>query len=168
MSAPWPAVGPPPPGPPPGWYPDPATGAPRYWDGTRWAAPGPAPYPYAYVAPLAEPSTTPALLAHLGFFIGGVILPLIIYAVTDASDRYNKVQATEALNFQLTVLIVSIGITVVGIPLAILTAGIFLVILIPAYIVAWVVSLVWTIQAIIAVTRRQEYRYPLNLRMVKP
>lgn len=28
---------------PPGWYPDPATGAPRWWDGYRWSLPGPPP-----------------------------------------------------------------------------------------------------------------------------
>lgn len=32
-----------PPQPPPGWYPDPATGGQRWWDGTTWATQSPPP-----------------------------------------------------------------------------------------------------------------------------
>lgn len=31
------------PGAPPGWYPDPYTGAPRFWDGVRWGPAAPTP-----------------------------------------------------------------------------------------------------------------------------
>jgi uncharacterized protein len=154
-------------GPPPGWYPDAVTGAPRYWNGAQWGAywsgPGQPVWPQPVVAP---PSTTLAILAHLGYVIGGVLLPLIIFLVTDASDRFTKVQAAEALNFQITVLIVYFGGIILMIGLAILTYGIALIVLFPALFAAWVVGLVWTIKATIAVSRREYWLYPLNIRMV--
>jgi hypothetical protein len=113
-----------------------------------------------------QPSTAPAMLAHLGYVIGGVILPLIIFVVTDDSDRFTKVQATEALNFQITGLIVYFGGIILTIVLGIATAGIALIVLIPALIAAWVLGLVWTIMAVVAVTRREYYRYPLCIRLV--
>jgi len=38
----------------------------------------------------------------------GFLLPLIIYLLTDNSDEFTKTHATEALNFQLTNLIVGV------------------------------------------------------------
>jgi len=154
-------------GPPPGWYPDTVTGAPRYWDGARWGAywlgPGQPNWPQPVVV---APSTTPAILAHLGYVIGGILLPLIIFLVTDASDRFTKIQAAEALNFQITVFIVYFGGIIVTIGLAVLTYGIALIVLFPLVFAAWVVGLIWTIKAAVAVSRREYWLYPVNIRMV--
>jgi uncharacterized Tic20 family protein len=152
-------------GPPPGWYPDPVSGAPRYWNGAQWGEywSGPPNWQQPVAVP---PSTTPAILAHLGYVIGGILLPLIIYLVTDASDRFTKVQAAEALNFQITVVIVYFGGIILMIGLGIVTYGIALIVLAPALFAAWVVGLVWTIKAAVAVSHREYWLYPVNIRMV--
>jgi len=154
------------PTPPPGWYPDPASGAPRYWDGYRWGAYWTPPYA-AWPAPPA-PSAGAATVAHLGFLVGGPLIPLIVYLVTDRSDSFTKVQAAEALNFQLTLFIVSFGAFAVLVPGALLTAGIALLAIVPLGVAAEVVAIVWCIKAAIAANRRQFWWYPFCFRMVKP
>ena len=84
----------------PGWYPDPA-GYIRWWDGRAWgpvaAPPGPPPPP--------QPNKAMAILSHLGPVVGGFILPLILYLVTDPRDLYTRHHASEGLNFALTIMI---------------------------------------------------------------
>jgi len=47
--------------PPPAWYPDPATGVQRWWDGTAWAPTAPPPPPAAlYPVPVPQPAYRPA------------------------------------------------------------------------------------------------------------
>lgn len=157
------------PSPPPGWYPDPANGASRYWDGSRWgafAAPRPG-YPQ-WQPPLAQQSTTAAIFSHFGFVIGGPILPLIIYLVTDRSDRFTRAHSAEALNFQLTVLIFSFLAIGGAVVLAILTFGIALVLMIPLFFAAAVLEIVWCVMAAVAAGRHEFWDYPWNIRMVKP
>ena len=98
-----------------GWYHDGTVL--RWWDGERW---GPA-------APPAQTSWQPidevdqgktlAVLSHVGMFILAIILPLIFRQTEGKTNRYVRHHATEALNFQLTFLILWIGgiITVVSI-----------------------------------------------------
>lgn len=83
---------------PPGWYRD-HTGYPRWWDGAQW---GP------YAPPPAVPrdsSQALAVIAHLGIVAGGVILPLAIYLSEGKKNSFVRHHAREALNFQLTFLI---------------------------------------------------------------
>jgi len=154
------------PAPPPGWYADPFSGAPRYWDGQRWGA-----YwtPEAYGGwppPPPQPSTTAAVLAHLGCIFGGFLIPLIVYLVTDRSDVFTKRQAAEGLNFQLTLLIVGFGGLFLAIVSVVVTAGLALIVLVPAFIALQVVGIVWCIKAAIAASRREYWLYPVCIRMV--
>ena len=84
----------------PGWYPDQA-GYVRWWDGQAWgpvaAPPGPPPPP--------QPNKAMAILSHLGPVVGGFILPLVLYLVTDPRDLYTRHHASEGLNFSLTIMI---------------------------------------------------------------
>ncbi len=87
----------------PGWYPDPV-GTLRWWDGQSW---GPAVGELPPAGPYApQPNKALAVLSHLGPVLGGFILPLVIYLVTDRNDTYVRHHASEGLNFQLSFLIV--------------------------------------------------------------
>lgn len=77
---------------PAGWYFDGLTQ--RWWDGAAW---GPA-------APDSNDRTL-ATLSHLGALMGGPILPLILYLISDDERRpETRHHGREALNFQLTFL----------------------------------------------------------------
>ena len=171
----------------PGWYPDPATGALRWWDGRAWGqvaaptgpagpagpagpvppgawgpAPGSGPPPPGYYAPPAPGATasnarSTAMLAHLLGWLTGFVGPLIIMLTAGKDDPFTKDQSTEALNFQLTMLI---GMLVSAV-LALVLIGFVLM------IVLAIANVVLCIQGAMAANRGEWYRYPVNIRMVK-
>jgi uncharacterized Tic20 family protein len=99
-----------------------------------------------------------SILCHLSTFlgIGYILLPLVVYlAMKDESD-YVHSNASEALNFHLSLLIYGLC----CIPL------IFIVIGIPILILLWIGSLVFSIVAAIRASDGKTYHYPLTLRLV--
>ncbi len=142
--------------PPPGWYPD-AQGVNRWWDGQQWgeaAAAVPA-VPATYQGSAGD-SKSMATLAQVLGIVTGFIGPLIIFLVNGDKDPYVKHHSSEALNFQLTVLIAYL----VSFVLMLVLVGFLL------FFVVWVLAIVWGIQAAIAANRGEWYRYPINIRMV--
>ena len=84
--------------PPPGWYHDGA--GMRWWDGSSW---GPAAPPSG----AQSDDRTFSMLCHGGIVVGGFILPLVFYLVSDEQTRpETRWHSRQALNFQLTFLAV--------------------------------------------------------------
>jgi len=100
-----------------------------------------------------------AMLAHLGGIILGFIAPLIVWAIYKDRDQFLKDQSTEALNFQITVLIGYLA-------AVILTAATLHLLGFLPYLI-WVGNLVFCIIAGMAANRGEAYRYPFALRLVK-
>jgi uncharacterized protein len=107
-----------------------------------------------------------AVIAHLsgmaGILVGGLIGflgPLIIYLMNKDSSVYVESQAKEALNFQITILIVGVG----CVALMVVSCGF----LFPLVFVPMVLQFVFAIIAALAVKDGQHYRYPFNLRFLK-
>lgn len=100
-----------------------------------------------------------AMLTHLSGILLGFIVPLIIWLTNkDKSDKaWLNTQAVEALNFQITIAI------------AYVACSILTVILIGALLmpVVWLVSLIFSIIAGMAVNKGESYRYPFALRLIK-
>ena len=139
----------------------------------RRAAPAPArggygqqpPPPGGYGDPGAPPPGAPgtgqlsqsderlwAMLSQIGAVVIGFIAPLIVLLVQGDKSPFVRAHAVESLNFQITLLIV-------GIPLTIITCGIGAII----FVVGWVFEIIAGIKA----NNGEEYRYPVNIRMVK-
>jgi uncharacterized protein len=93
-----------------------------------------------------------AMLAHIGAVILGFIAPLIVLLVQGEKSPFTRANAVESLNFQISLLIV-------GIPLTIITCGLGAVI----FLVAIVFEIIGGIKANNGVA----YRYPVALRLVK-
>jgi uncharacterized Tic20 family protein len=136
---------------PPGWYETPS-GPTRYWNGSAWVTPASPPTGQLTAAP-----TTTAVLAHLAMFFS-IIATLVIYLLADRTNRFTRAHVTEALNFQITALIVFAGIFIAALP----TLGLAMVLLLPAV----VVTVAWPIKAAVAASRHQQWRYPICLRLV--
>jgi uncharacterized protein len=86
---------------PPGWYFD-GQGM-RWWDGAKW---GPAAPPTGRTSD----DRTLSMLAHGGVLVGGFILPLILYLISNDRERpETRWHAREALNFQITFMVVHFG-----------------------------------------------------------
>ena len=106
------------------------------------------------------------LTALAGALVGGIaafVGPLIIWLVRREDDQFAAQHALEALNFNLMVT----GLVVVGMFLGILTLGLGLVIVVPLFLVLGVLWLVWTIQASMAASRGESYRYPVSIRLIQ-
>jgi hypothetical protein len=115
----------------------------------------------AAAVPLDDAQTRQwAGLAHLGGILG-FIPSLVIWLVFRARSAFVDQEAKKALNFQLTLLIASIALYIVGqfLPLDFLWNT--------ARFAVWVVSVIFSIQGYQAIQRGQAYRYPFTLELIK-
>jgi len=108
-------------------------------------------------AVLSKDATNIAMLCHLLGIFTGFVGPLIIWLVKKDDDSFIDEQGKEALNFQITVLLVMI---VSGL----LCLGCIGFVLLP---LVWITNLVFCVIASIKASNGQAYRYPLAIRFVK-
>ncbi|MBK7690797.1 MAG: DUF4870 domain-containing protein [Bacteroidetes bacterium] len=110
--------------------------------------------------PQTQPSSderTMAILSHVLCIIGSFIAPLIIYLLKKDESPYVKEHALEALNFQITMIILYI------------ISGILIFILV-GFLLIWALSLINLILIIVATIKASEdklYKYPFNFRLLK-
>ena len=97
-----------------------------------------------------------ATLAHISGALFHLLGPLVIYLVVKDRGPYVRTQAAEALNFWITV------------DLALLVSAVLVLVLIGiiGLIAIPVVAIVLAIVAAVATNRGEDYRYPVNLRIV--
>ena len=112
------------------------------------------PYPIAPMSP--EDQRLWATLAHLGGLLFGFLAPLVVFLVTKDRGPFIRSQAAEALNFRITV---DVGLILSAI-LTVVLIGII------GLVVIGVGSVVLQIVAAIATNRGEDYRYPVNVRLV--
>ena len=93
-----------------------------------------------------------AMLSHIGAVVLGFLAPLIVMLVQGDKSPFTRANAVESLNFQITLLIV-------GIPLTIITCGLGAVI--------FIVGIVFEIIGGVRANNGEAYRYPVNIRLVK-
>ena len=98
-----------------------------------------------------------AMLCQLSGILIGFIGPLIVMLVFGPRNAFVKKESTEALNFQITVLIGYL----IGFVLTLIIIGIFVIIAIA------IASIIFIIIAAVKNNQGIEYRYPINIRFVK-
>lgn len=99
------------------------------------------------------------LLTHLSGIVLGFIGPLIFWLIYRERSGFLNDQGKEALNFNITVALAY----VVAYILMLVTFG--LLFFLP--ILVWIGALVFQILGGMAANKLQQYRYPVNLRLVK-
>jgi len=97
-----------------------------------------------------------ALLANLGGILFSVIAPLIVYVIYKDRDPFVRRASSQALNFQIFVLI---GYAISGILMLILVGFI-------TALAVWVCSIIFPILAAIAANKGEDYDYPLIPQLV--
>lgn len=129
-------------------------------------------------SPISSDARSWSVGAHLGglgagLLSGGVLgflAPLIVWIARRDDDPFTDHHAKEALNFQLTVLLVIAASAVLAIPIVIvgvLTLGVGLVV---AAVAALAAVVAWFALPIVAASRAsssQGYRYPFTIRFVR-
>mgnify|MGYP001606534949 FL=1 len=110
-------------------------------------------------ASVSQEDKTLAMLTHLSGIILSFIVPLIIWLTNkDKADKgFLNDQAKEALNFQITLLIIY----VVGTILTIILIGALI------NLVAWLACIILSILAALKANEGVAYRYPFALRLIK-
>jgi uncharacterized Tic20 family protein len=108
-----------------------------------------------------------AMLAHLSgliaaFFFLGFLGPLVVMLVQGDKSPFVRRHAVEALNFQVTLLLLSIA-AVLGI---VFTLGIGALLIVPLAALVAIAALILIIVAMVKASGGEEYRYPLSLRLV--
>jgi uncharacterized Tic20 family protein len=98
-----------------------------------------------------------ALLANLGGILFSFIAPLIVYLIYKDRDPFIRRASTQALNFQIILLI---GYAISGI-LVVVIIGLF------TYLALFICAIVFPIMAAIAANKGENYDYPLIPQMVK-
>ena len=95
-----------------------------------------------------------ALLAHLSYFVFAIFGPLIIWLVKRDSSSFVEEQAKEALNFQLSIVLIGMlcGITIILLPVTILLG---------------IAGIVFSVMAGVKAYEGEDYRYPYTIRMIK-
>ncbi len=130
-----------------------------------------------YTTPPAPPAGVPAqderqwaMFGHLsaltGLFTGGlgnIAGPLVIWLVKKDTHAFAADQAKEALNFNITLLIIGLLLGLV----TVITFGIGALLTVPLGLLLGLAWLVLTILAAIKANEGTAYRYPFTLRLVK-
>jgi uncharacterized Tic20 family protein len=135
----------------------------------------PAPQPAGPLTPAEDQKW--AMWSHFGGIVG--FLPsLIIWLVF--KDRGAKVntEAKEALNWQITITIISIGVGIImgiiagvitGIAISSLNSGMLAIVPLITFIgwVPWLANIIFSVMGGIKVSGGGSYRYPFNFRFIK-
>jgi len=131
-----------------------------------------------YGAPPGQPPGSPtpddrnwASAAHWGAFVAGFVAlaflaPLLIMLLKGPQSPFVRRHAVESLNFQISLLIYSIGGGIAAILLTLATFGLGLLVVLPLLLALMIFVIVVMIQASIKAANGEDYHYPLTLRLV--
>jgi uncharacterized protein len=147
-----------------GPYPDP----PDPW--SRSGAPGPSGSP-APAGALTSEERGWGVAAHLSAFVGAWVAlaflgPLVVWLIGRERHPFIDHHAKEALNFNLTFLLIGVVGGIVAVVGAVVTLGLGLIAIIP---LAIALALLWIIFPIVAAVKAWDgegYRYPLTIRFI--
>lgn len=103
-----------------------------------------------------------SLLAHLVLSVIAIIIPIIMWVTKKDESPFVDDHGREAINFQITLVIYSVLFALLAIPIGILTCGVGFVLA----FVPYVLGLVGMIQASIASSKGEFYRYPMTMRFL--
>lgn len=115
-----------------------------------------------YVA-VREEDKTLGMLCHLLGIFTGFLGPLILWLVKKDSCPFVAHHGREALNFQITVFLVMVGLMAMTFVLIFVLVG---VIFIPVIMILQVLAIVAEVMAAVAAQRGDWHRYPFCLRLV--
>ncbi|HET7161577.1 MAG TPA: DUF4870 domain-containing protein [Rhodanobacteraceae bacterium] len=129
----------------------PPAGAPPTAEERQWAM-------FAHLSALLGAFVT-GWIGGWGWFLG----PLIIWLVKKDSMPFVNDQAKEALNFNITIAIIFVILTILGFA----TLGVGFLLALPLMIIIGIAALVFIILAAIKANEGVAYRYPFALRLIK-
>jgi uncharacterized Tic20 family protein len=125
-----------------------------------------------YFADISADEKQWAMFAHLSALVAtmltgmGFLGPLIIWVIQKEKMKFVDDQGKEALNFQLTLIGAGFVLGAIGAPLALLTFGIGLLLVIPLAAGLVIYGIVMPIIAGMKANAGEAYRYPYTIRVI--
>lgn len=112
-----------------------------------------------------------AMAAHLSALVAlvsipSLIGPLVVWLIKKDSSPFVAAHGSEALNFNISVLIYTVVGSIAMVLIGLVTFGFGLILIIPVVIVALILWLVYVIQGSIAASKGQDFKYPWTIRFV--
>ena len=123
----------------------------------------PAPPPIPAYQVISEEDKSLAMLCHLLGIFTGFIGPLILWLVKKDSSAFVGHHGREALNFQITLMLVMLGLGSVTVVLMFVVVGILLV---PVLFIVPILALVAEIISAVAAQKGEWHRYPCCIRLI--
>lgn len=103
-----------------------------------------------------------SLLAHLVLSGFAIIVPLIMWLTKKDESPFVDDHGREAINFQISLIIYSVVFAILAVVIGLITCGIGFVLA----FVPYVIGLVGMIQACVASSKGEFYRYPMTIRFL--
>lgn len=103
-----------------------------------------------------------------GFPLAGVVAVIVLWQMKNKESAFVDEHGREAANFQITVAVAGAVLLVAGVILTVITFGLALFLLIPAWIGMVILLLIGCIRGALAASRGEMYRYPFTYRFLKP
>jgi len=106
-----------------------------------------------------------AVVSHLGglvpFLLFPILIPFLVWLLKGDESPFVNEQAREALNFQISLFIywaisIMLVFTIIGIPVAAV-----------AFIIFIITNIVCSIKGAVRTSKGLNYKYPMNLRIIK-
>lgn len=116
---------------------------------------------------------TYAVLMHLsllGYLFAPFVMfiaPLIMWLVKKGESRFIDDHGRETLNFHLTLMIYAVVLPLLAAPIAVVTCGLGVPLVIAAALLPFVLGIVGMIAASASANRGEYYRYPMTLRFLR-
>lgn len=133
-------------------------------------APATEPQPPADAVPAEAWEREHASWVHLGILssiLGApVVLSLVLWLMKREKSAYIDDHGKEAVNFQISMLLYSLGSVAVAWVVGMMTCGIGVVIAPAAWVAILIVSIVGVINGVNAANGGRVYRYPVTIRLV--
>ncbi len=106
---------------------------------------------------------TMAMLCHLLGLLTGFVGPLILWLVKKDESRFVDHHGKESLNFQITITILVLGLTIIAVILSFVFIGILLF---PLIFVVVILAIVAEIMTCLSASRGEWSRYPGCIRLI--
>ena len=101
------------------------------------------------------------------FPFGNIIAPLVLWSAKKNESAYIDAHGKAAVNFQLSIILYCILLTILFIPIAIFTLGLGIIAIVIGIIPAIILKFILIISASIKANNGEHYNYPFTIEFIK-
>jgi len=101
------------------------------------------------------------------FPFGNIIAPLVLWSAKKNESAYIDAHGKAAVNFQLSIILYCILLTILFVPIAIFTLGLGIIAIVIGIIPAIILKFILIISASIKANNGEHYNYPFTIEFIK-